>query len=89
MVKAPKTVWLINHAAMPPQYEVRIQTLKRAVYLRKQGYKVYVIGGSFLHNTNINLITDNSPFIHAEYDGGITLFIYVREAILLMGWQEC
>jgi glycosyltransferase involved in cell wall biosynthesis len=77
MVKAPKTVWLINHAAMPPQYEVRIQTLKRAEYLRKQGYKVYVIGGSFLHNTNINLIKDNNPFIHAEYDGGHQ-FIHIR-----------
>lgn len=77
MVKATKTVWLINHAAMPPQYEVRIQTLKRAEYLRKQGYKVYVIGGSFLHNTNINLINDKVPFTLAEYDGGHQ-FIHIR-----------
>jgi len=77
MVKASKTVWLINHAAMPPQYEVRIQTLKRAEYLRKQGYKVYVIGGSFLHNTNINLITDKTPYILSEYEGGHQ-FIHIR-----------
>jgi glycosyltransferase involved in cell wall biosynthesis len=77
MVRVPKTVWLINHAAMPPQYEVRIQTLKRAEYLRKEGYKVYVIGGSFLHNTNINLIKDESPYILSEYEGGHH-FIHIR-----------
>jgi hypothetical protein len=72
-----KTIWLINHAAMPPQYEVRIQTLKRAEYLRKEGYKVYVIGGSFLHNTNINLIKDNTPYLLSEYEGGHQ-FIHIR-----------
>jgi len=64
-----KKVWLVNPFAMPPQYEPRIQTLKRAQYLMQHGFDVTIIGGSFLHNTSINLITNNSKFIRAEYDG--------------------
>jgi len=77
MVGAGKTIWLINHAAMPPEYEVRIQTLKRAQYLRDYGFKVYIICGSYLHNTNINLITDNTPYKLVEYEGGHS-FIHIR-----------
>ena len=77
MVGAGKTIWLINHAAMPPQYEVRIQTLKRAQYLREYGFKVLIISGSYLHNTNINLIKDQSPYEFVDYDGGHS-FIHIR-----------
>lgn len=77
MVGAGKTIWLINHAAMPPQYEVRIQTLKRAQYLRDYGYKVFIICGSYLHNTNLNLIEDNAPYKIVEYEGGQS-FIHIR-----------
>lgn len=62
-------IWLINPFAMPPKYENRIQTLKRAQYLQKLGYDVTIIGGSFLHNTNVNLIQDNSPYVFREYNG--------------------
>lgn len=77
MVGAGKTIWLINHAAMPPQYEVRIQTLKRAQYLKDYGFKVFIISGSFLHNTEINLINDQSPYQFVEYEGGLS-FIHIR-----------
>src|SRR5665648_1205697 len=59
-----KKIWLINPGAMPPKYELRIQTLKRAQYLIELGYDVTIIGGSFLHNTNINLIDNNLSLIH-------------------------
>lgn len=71
-----KKIWLINPAAMPPKYEVRIQTLKRAKYLIASGHDVTIIGGSYLHNTSINLITDNSKFLQAEYDG--IKFIHIK-----------
>ena len=61
---------------MPPEYEVRIQTLKRAQYLIEFGYDVTIISGSFLHNTAINLITDNKKFIKAEYRG--IKFIHIK-----------
>lgn len=77
MVGVGKTIWLINHAAMPPQYEARIQTLKRAQYLREYGFKVVIISGSYLHNTNINLITDGTSYKLVEYEGGHS-FIHIR-----------
>ena len=77
MVGADKTIWLINHAAMPPKYEARIQTLKRAQYLKEYGFKVIIIGGSYLHNTNINLINDKKPYKFVEYEGGYS-FIHIR-----------
>ena len=61
-----KKVWLINQYAMPPKYEVRIQTLKRAQYLIELGHDVTIISGSYLHNTSRNLITDNKKFITVD-----------------------
>lgn len=61
---------------MPPEFEQRVQTLKRAQYLFKNGYDVYIIGGSFLHNTSINLITDKKLYLANVYDG--INFIHIR-----------
>jgi len=72
-----KKVWLINPAAMPPKYEARIQTLKRAQYLRTYGFDVTIISGSYLHNTDVNLINDKSPYKIAEYEDG-QKFIHIR-----------
>jgi glycosyltransferase involved in cell wall biosynthesis len=72
-----KKVWLINPAAMPPKYEARIQTLKRAQYLRSHGFDVTIISGSFLHNTTINLIEDNSYYKLSEYEDG-QKFVHIR-----------
>lgn len=71
-----KTIWLINAYGMPPEREQRIQTLKRAQYLKKNGYNVFIFGGSQLHNTDINLIVDKRLYIHKVYEG--IDFIHVR-----------
>lgn len=71
-----KKIWLINPVAMPPDKEMRIQTLKRAQYLIQFGYDVTIISGSFLHNSDINLITDKKKFIEAEYNG--LKYIHIR-----------
>jgi glycosyltransferase involved in cell wall biosynthesis len=77
MVGVGKTIWLIYFAAMPPEFEVRIQTLKRAQYLREHGFKVFIFGGSFLHNTDLNLIHDRSPYKYVHYESGHS-FIHIR-----------
>lgn len=77
MVGAGKTIWLIYFAAMPPKYEVRIQTLKRAQYLREYGFKVLIIGGSYLHNTDMNLIQNKAPYQFVDYEGGHS-YIHIR-----------
>jgi len=71
-----KKIWLINSAAMPPKHEVRIQTLKRAQYLQELGYDATIIGGSYLHNTGIELIKDKKKYIKINYDG--IKYIHVR-----------
>jgi len=71
-----KKIWLINQYAMPPKYEARIQTLKRAQYLVKFGYDVTIIAGSYLHNTSVNLINDDKKFITKEYNG--IKFIHIK-----------
>lgn len=71
-----KKIWLINQYAMPPKYEARIQTLKRAQYLMEAGYDVTIIGGSYLHNSEINLIKDKAKYIERTYDG--IKFIHIR-----------
>ena len=63
-----KTVWIVNKYAMPPQYESRLRAIKFAHYLTLAGYKVIVFGASSMHNTNINLINDGSPYIRRKYD---------------------
>lgn len=75
-MKIKKKIWLVNPAAMPPKYEVRIQTLKRAQYLIEAGHDVTIIGGSYLHNTTINLITDRRKYLEVNYDG--ISFIHIK-----------
>lgn len=74
--KTLKSIWLINQYAMPPQYESRVQTLKRAQYLIEFGYDVTIVCGSYLHNTDVNLIKDKSKYIEVNYDG--IKFIHIK-----------
>lgn len=72
-----KKIWLINQYAVPPKYESRIQTLKRAQYLQKFGYDVTIIGGSYVHNSNIDLLqNEKKAFVCKTYDG--IKFIHVK-----------
>ena len=63
-----KRIWLVNQHAMPPELEPRFRTIKFAHYLRKKGYDVTIFASSFMHNTDINLIEDDSPYIEKYYD---------------------
>ena len=47
---------------MPPEYEMRIQTLKKAEYLKKLGWNPIIISGTYLHNTELNLNTGKHIF---------------------------
>lgn len=67
--KHKKRVWLVAHYAMPPQYEVRVKTIRYARILQERGYDVLLITASTLHNTDINLIKSNEKYIEREYEG--------------------
>lgn len=62
-------IWIVNHYAMPPEYEVRVRNNMMAKYLQQSGYKVKIFSASTIHNTNINLIEDKHKlFIQKSYD---------------------
>lgn len=70
-------IWIINHYAMPPKYEVRVRNNIMAKYLIKNGHKVKIFSASTIHNTNINLITDKSKlYIEKAYDD--LDFVHIR-----------
>ena len=71
-----KNIWIFNHYAEPPQYETRVRNNTMAKYLMRAGYDVTIFGASTIHNTNINLITDGSPYIRREYDG--LKFVHIK-----------
>ncbi len=62
-------VWIFNHYAAPPHLETRVRNNAMAKYLMQAGYNVTIFSASTVHNTDINLITDGSPFLEKEYDG--------------------
>lgn len=63
-----KKIWLVNPYAYPPQHETRLRAIKTAKFLQELGYDVLIFGGSFIHNTDINLINDNQKYICRQYD---------------------
>ena len=63
-----KRIWFVSHYSMPPQYEMRIKTQMYAHYLGEMGYDVTIFSASTIHNTDINLIEDDSKYIIKKYD---------------------
>ena len=70
-------VWIINHYAMPPKYEMRVRSNMMAKYLQEFGHNVKIFSASTLHNTNMNLITEKKIlYIKKKYDG--LNFIHIK-----------
>lgn len=69
-------IWLINHYAVPPQYYPLARPYNFAKYLIGQGHDVVVIAASTVHNSSVNLITDNSK-VKAEKIDGIQ-YVYIK-----------
>jgi glycosyltransferase involved in cell wall biosynthesis len=65
-----KTIWILNHYAMTPEQGGGTRHYNFALELVNRGYKVYVFSSSYIHNTNINTISNNEEF-KEEIIGGI------------------
>lgn len=63
-----KKIWIFNHYAMPPEYEVRVRNNKMAHFLQIAGYDVTIFSASTIHNTSINLIEGKEKYIIEKYD---------------------
>ena len=69
-------VWIISHFAGGPSYCFRLPDYNLAKYLKNNGYDVLIFASSALHNSDINFITDKTPFKCQEVDG--IPFVYIR-----------
>lgn len=62
-------IWLINHYAVPPSYYPLARQTNFAKHLMKRGHDVTIISASSVHNSDINLIEDDSPYRRETVDG--------------------
>lgn len=71
-----KKIWLVNMSAMPPHLEPRLQTIKLAQYLGEKGYDVKIFASSVMHNMDMNIIEDGSPYVEKNY--GNVHFVHIN-----------
>lgn len=57
-----KNIWIFNQYNMPPEYGHLNRHYNFGKYLKKMGYTPSIFVGSFLHNTNIQMIQDKSLY---------------------------
>ena len=55
-------IWLINHYAVPPQYYPLARQNYFAKYLMRAGHEVTIFAASTVHNSDKNLIEDDTPY---------------------------
>lgn len=62
-------IWLINHYAVPPQYYPLARQNYFAKYLMRAGHEVTIFAASTVHNSDLNLIEDDTPYREDVVDG--------------------
>lgn len=62
-------IWLINHYAVPPQYYPLARQNYFAKYLMQAGHEVTIFAASTVHNSELNLIEDDTPYREDVVDG--------------------
>ena len=62
-------IWLINHYAVPPRYYPLARQNYFAKYLMRAGHEVTIFAASTVHNSDLNLIEDDTPYREDVVDG--------------------
>ena len=62
-------IWLINHYAVPPQYYPLARQNYFAKNLMALGHEVTIFAASTVHNSDLNLIEDDTPYREDVVDG--------------------
>lgn len=62
-------IWLIDHYGVPPKYYPLAKPTLFAKYLIKAGHNVKIFAASSVHNSNINLLTENINYKEIIEDG--------------------
>ena len=71
-----KNIWILNQNAVPPKYGGIVRHHNIAKYMDKEKYNVYIIASSAIHNSDINLINNNSLYQISNIDG--VNYIHIR-----------
>lgn len=71
-----KTIWILNHYAIPPELGPLIRHYKFAESLIPKGYRVIIFAASSMHYLNDNLINDKKKYLHREYNK--IPFVFIR-----------
>ncbi len=72
-----KVIWLVNkHAAPLKYYASHTRTVKLAEQFKRNGYEVYIVSASVVHNRNIDLIEDGSDYVIKQWNG--VDFIHIK-----------
>ncbi len=62
-------IWIINHYATPPSISGLVRHYYFSKYLTEWGHKVKIFTSSAIHNTDINIVEDNSFYKVKNFDG--------------------
>lgn len=62
-------IWLINHYAVPPEYYPLARQTYFAKYLQRKGHEVIIFAASTVHNSDLNLIADSTPYRKLQKNG--------------------
>lgn len=68
-------IWILNHYAVPLQYYPHARPHYFAKLLKEKGNDVTVFAASSVHNSDVNLITDKSPFLESMDNGVKYVFL--------------
>lgn len=73
-----KTIWILNHHAIPPQIGGGTRHYDFGKELIKRGYKVYIFASSFIHYHYYNLLEDGEQTREELIDGIHWIWINTR-----------
>jgi len=62
-------IWIINHYAMPPSLGGLARHYYFSKFLQQRGHEVKLFSSSKIHNSDVNMITDDSLYVEKEVDG--------------------
>lgn len=69
-------IWLINHYGVPPKYYPLARPTLFAKNLKRMGHDVIIFASSVVHNSDVNLINDNSLYRKDTVEG--VNYVYIK-----------
>ncbi len=73
-----KTIWIVNHYAIPPAYGGLNRHYYFAKYLKRMGYQVRIFSSSAVHNAGINMIEPGCRDLTREVESDGVAYTFVK-----------